>query len=110
MIVIRMFRVVQGKKKKYAVDQKVIATFPNETDFGFDIGDPVGWKNFLRSFKNNGAPLPRKTEHGEPVCYNVCVFGRSDWMIQRDRGNFISLFPGYDASGELYNFADFGVI
>lgn len=109
MIIIRMFRVVNGKKKKYSVDQKIIQTFPNETDFGFDIGDPVAWKNYLRNFRVNGQPLPRFTENGEPVCYNVYVYGRSEWMT-KTKGPFISLFPGYDTHGEYYNYAEFGRI
>ena len=114
VIVIRQARVVRGMKGKlYLTQGKLVTTFRNDHNFGFDITNPDNWKKFLQRYRNpkTGKYLPRYSKHGDPIAYYVYVFGVNTWLndiLSKGSGfhnNYYALFPRrtkyYDENGDV---------
>lgn len=89
MIIIMAYKTFEDK---YPVERKIIAQFPNEHDFGFNIGDPVQWRKFLMRDKT----LPIRTKKGVSVSYRVYIWGGIKGIREPGFGSGTTLFPGMD--------------
>lgn len=89
-----------GNGKKVLMDRKVIETFDNYHDFGFDIYQPDNWKPYLKKYRKDGKLLPRKDNVGNRIVYHVYFFGIPKGFPRHDyRGSYYNLFPGYNSDG-----------
>lgn len=75
-------RVVYGKTgRAHITEVKLVAKFPNDYHFNFNIANPDNWKKFLRNFRTrDGKLLPRRTKEGDPVAYYVFMLGVPTYM------------------------------
>lgn len=60
----------------------VVETWPKDTTFPFDIGDPNAWHRWL-SFEYKGGLLARKDKNGNPLVYKAYNWG----------GGYVHFFP-----------------
>lgn len=120
-LMIRGFRVMvspTGKKKLLSI--KVFKKWTNEevanAIFDHDIFSAKEWKKFLHTAKTDaGKYLPRFTEDGEPIAYQVYFWGAPNWIKEAynkggEQVGYISLFPGLDPQGEKRDIAEHGVL
>lgn len=115
MICLRAWRVAKNKAGKFLlVDMKFITSWKNSHDFGFDIFEAKHWFKFLSKYTTgNGKLLPRFSKDGDPIAYEVYIWGSSTWMReymvvgQHPFGKY-SLFPAYHKDGSVRDIGKYG--
>ncbi len=102
MIVITKHQLVVGK---YLFRRKLVEKFPNETDFGFNIGDAVQWLEYLRKRQD----ISLKSKEGFDICYRVYIMGSLKGTKAKDVGGVTVLFPGFDPkTGQKLDLVKYG--
>lgn len=116
MIILRAWRVVQNRAgKPILVHASYISKWKNNHDFGFDIFDVKNWARFLQTYRVNNKLLPSVSKDGDPIRYEVYVWGSSSWMrefmvVGKHPFGFYSLFPSYDKNSQKRSLVKYGVI
>lgn len=99
-ICIASYKVIPVSAGKAPIDKKILQTYDNYHDFGFDIYDHENWRSFLRKYTIDGKLLPRKDSNGFRIAYHVYFFGMpKDFPKHAPQGSYYNLFPGYKDDG-----------
>lgn len=106
MIILRCWRTYDGG---LVFPGKMVRTWPNETDLGFNKGDPEAWRRFLSQLRINGHLLARRDKNGQRLAYHVRNWGGIKGMSPSDAGK-ISYFPGRNPDGSKRRIAEHGFL
>ena len=116
MIMLRAYRVtVSPKGKMRLLGNHILRKWDNFHDFGFDIFQEVNWLIFLKNYKKkDGSKVPRVTNDGEEIAYEIYIWGTPTWMKDYFNKSGINdgyhcLFPGYE-KGKKKDIAIYGVL
>lgn len=116
MINLVCWRLVTNRANKaILVHPTTIAQWKNEHDFGFDIFESRNWSKFLATHRVNGKLLPTASKDGDPLRYEVYIWGSATWMREymvcgKHPFGYYSLYPAYDKDGKKLSTLKYGVV
>ncbi len=106
VIILKAYVTTDGKY--LMMPPKTVKKWPNDHDFGFNIGVPALWYFYLKEMIIGGKPLPAKTTKGTSVAYRVHYWGGIPGGVGKSASSGMTLFPSFTNEGTKLKIAEYG--